>query len=830
MSNSKIQIITIDLCEETSTDITVSNAIDKITFQVLMQENFGGAVYCLKCLKEMDKSESSVPEETEILFASSMSRELDISSHRNKILQVHFFNQEKLLCERCIKIEALPLKIDSIRFTDPEFKNKNKIAGKAGVPIGFEVGFNRKKLNEKVNLQYAFFAKFDGKTRYEEVPSNRNIFEISEQQKKFTIKMQERFSGAQIACSFFLKNPVIPKDSDEMTVRYIDILSEEGALLKEVYWSTEETISYGKLSSKRTKIAKNEDAFLHIHSRGMYGKKVTIGLYEEDHTGIGGAKSLCLTTDTAIIKDNVACVCFSMSDVYSKLGYKRSFEGGDLELCAKVEAENIQAKTSEILKLNYKQTAKKPAKSSVEGTMKFVIKDLDGNDEKQEKKKKCPNCDKDITLDEMKQMFPDVSDDTLNKVASSYNKYMKHLNMNTCWVKAHFFAQAAIETGYKLDVKTGEGMDYSEQGLYNTFPSRFFKGKKEDRKWKSEYDNKAKYHHTDGRVFIDEARSKKAGELRGIADKQERMKAIANFIYAGINGNGDEKSGDGWRFRGSGLVQLTGRSNFEKVHEKIQELWDKSILTDSGADEVRTNLELAILTSMGYFVFSEVHNIANQTDTDKKILAVCKKIGNDHFGKNGESTNHVPKMEFYKGKSSVAFKVKECLWEKEPVPEEQTIRIEVERLMHNSTRTIGNLKVDKGKISGFSLERDGIPEEKERKRDSKKRISAGTYEFIINTTGEDKKKYHKTLRLLKVPGRTGILFHGGNKFEYSEGCILGNRNKPIKDTDNSYADSCAFVLEIVKYVKEREKEIKEKYNLEKVEKKFIITQENEINS
>jgi predicted chitinase len=745
-------------------------------------------------------------------------------------LQVHFFNQEKLLCERCIKIEALPLKIDSIRFTDPEFKNKNKIAGKAGIPIGFEVGFNRKKLNEKVNLQYAFFAKFDGKTRYEEVPSNRNIFEISEQQKKFTLEIPERFSGAQIACSFFLNKPVIPKDSNETTVRYIDILSKEGALLKEVYWSEEESINYGKLLPKRTKIAKNEDAFLHIHTHGMSGKKVTIGLYEEDHTGIGGAKSLCLTTDTAMIKDNVACVCFSMSDVYSKLGYKRSFEGGDLELCAKVEAENIQAKTSEILKLYYKQTAEKPTKTSVEGTMKFVIKDLDGNDEKQEKQGKCPNCDKDITLDEMKQMFPDVSDDTLNKVASSYNKYMKHLNMNTCWVKAHFFAQAAIETGYKLDVKAGEGMDYLEQGLYNTFPSRFFQGKKEDGKWKSVYDNKAKYHHTDGRVFIDEARSKKAGELRGIADKQERMKAIANFIYAGINGNGDEKSGDGWRFRGSGLVQLTGRSNFEKVHEKIQELWAKSILTDSGADEVRTNLELAILTSMGYFVFSKAHNIANKTDTDEKIRNVCNRIGNDHSGKKGESKNYKPKMEFYKEKSSVIFKVKECLWEEEPMPEEQIITIEVERTKHSTEGTIGTLKVDKGKINGFSLERDGIPKEKERVEDSEKRISAGTYKFIINTTGKDKEKYHKTLRLLKVPGRTGILFHGGNIFKNSKGCILGIRNEPVKDTENSYADSCAFVLEIVAYIKEREKEIKEKYNLEEVEKKFIITQENEINS
>ena len=39
--------------------------------------------------------------------------------------------------------------------------------------------------------------------------------------------------------------------------------------------------------------------------------------------------------------------------------------------------------------------------------------------------------------------------------------------------------------------------------------------------------------------------------------------AFANWIYAGIIGNGDEASGDGWRFRGGGIPQLTGRANYE---------------------------------------------------------------------------------------------------------------------------------------------------------------------------------------------------------------------------------------------------------------------------
>lgn len=38
--------------------------------------------------------------------------------------------------------------------------------------------------------------------------------------------------------------------------------------------------------------------------------------------------------------------------------------------------------------------------------------------------------------------------------------------------------------------------------------------------------------------------------------------ALANAAYARVNGNGDESSGDGWRFRGRGFFQLTGRNNY----------------------------------------------------------------------------------------------------------------------------------------------------------------------------------------------------------------------------------------------------------------------------
>lgn len=114
--------------------------------------------------------------------------------------------------------------------------------------------------------------------------------------------------------------------------------------------------------------------------------------------------------------------------------------------------------------------------------------------------------------------------------ADILNAAMDRFSITTPNQIAHFIAETAIESGHFQDFR--ENLNYSAAGLLKTWPTRF----------------------------------------KNLVDAQfyERQPAkIANFVYANRMGNGDEKSGDGWRFRGAGWIMLTGRSNQQTVAQAL---------------------------------------------------------------------------------------------------------------------------------------------------------------------------------------------------------------------------------------------------------------------
>lgn len=112
-------------------------------------------------------------------------------------------------------------------------------------------------------------------------------------------------------------------------------------------------------------------------------------------------------------------------------------------------------------------------------------------------------------------------------------------HINTPLRLAHFLAQTAHESaGYSTTV---ENLNYSAFALANTWRNRFAS------------------RDAAGELIRDRHRQLVPNELaKTIARQPER---IANVVYADRMGNGNEASGDGWKHRGAGLIQLTGKAN-----------------------------------------------------------------------------------------------------------------------------------------------------------------------------------------------------------------------------------------------------------------------------
>ncbi|MGN8259526.1 glycoside hydrolase family 19 protein [Pseudomonas sp. SMSB3] len=105
------------------------------------------------------------------------------------------------------------------------------------------------------------------------------------------------------------------------------------------------------------------------------------------------------------------------------------------------------------------------------------------------------------------------------------NRAMVRWRIDSLVRQAAFLAQVAHESGQLRNLV--ENLNYSAEALVRTWPSRFT-----------------------------------AQTAAAYARQPEK---IANKAYGGRMGNGPEASGDGWRFRGRGLLQVTGRSNYREA-------------------------------------------------------------------------------------------------------------------------------------------------------------------------------------------------------------------------------------------------------------------------
>jgi putative chitinase len=110
-------------------------------------------------------------------------------------------------------------------------------------------------------------------------------------------------------------------------------------------------------------------------------------------------------------------------------------------------------------------------------------------------------------------------------------------------------------------------------------------------------------------------------EAQHYCSQPNKQEVIANRIYASRMGNGPESSGDGWRFCGRGLIQLTGRSNYTRFAESI----------DTPVEQVTEFLQTFEGCVQSACWFWEANNLNDLADAGD-IRTMTKKINGGFLG------------------------------------------------------------------------------------------------------------------------------------------------------------------------------------------------------
>ena len=189
----------------------------------------------------------------------------------------------------------------------------------------------------------------------------------------------------------------------------------------------------------------------------------------------------------------------------------------------------------------------------------------------------------DLTLEQLKQLLPK------NPYVQNWHNALVQLfpdyEINTPKRMAAFIAQCAHESaGFMI---LTENLNYKAATLRKIFP----------------------------KYFPDDATAQRYASM---PNKQE---AIANKVYANRMGNGDEASGDGYRYRGRGLIQLTGKQNYSWFAASLE-------ISPEEATEYLGTFEGAAQSACWFWETNKLNQWADKGD----IVTLTKRINGGTIG------------------------------------------------------------------------------------------------------------------------------------------------------------------------------------------------------
>ena len=185
-----------------------------------------------------------------------------------------------------------------------------------------------------------------------------------------------------------------------------------------------------------------------------------------------------------------------------------------------------------------------------------------------------------LQLDQLKKICPNNKQP--ETLLESLNKVLPLYEINTKKRIATFLAQCGHESSQFTTLK--ENLNYSAEGLCTTWPKRFT-------------------------------------SLSMAKPYNRNPEKIANKVYADRLGNGSESSGDGYKYRGRGAIQLTGKENYTLFAKDIGKTLDETVAYCE-------TLEGAIASACFFWKTNNLNRFADSGD----FVTLTKKINGGTVG------------------------------------------------------------------------------------------------------------------------------------------------------------------------------------------------------
>jgi len=205
-----------------------------------------------------------------------------------------------------------------------------------------------------------------------------------------------------------------------------------------------------------------------------------------------------------------------------------------------------------------------------------------------------------VTFEQLNEFFDDTNEDIVESFVGPLNETFDEFEINTANRIAMFLAQVGHESGGLRHRK--ENLNYSAAGLNKIFPKYFIR----------------------------------AG--RDANEYHRQPEKIANVVYANRMGNGGVDSGEGWKFCGRGLIQLTGKNNYSAFAEFM----------DMSLDDVVDYLETEDGAAMSAGWFWDSRDLNKWADAGD-ILKCTRLINGGTIGLNDRKKHYEEALHIFGG-------------------------------------------------------------------------------------------------------------------------------------------------------------------------------------